>query len=78
MSRIGNDVNSVEDMVSDTILGLVWNLFVIPSTLVLMFVLDWRLTLLALALMPLALLPSRRIGRITYQPESKPRPIWAS
>jgi ATP-binding cassette subfamily B protein len=67
MSRIGNDVNAVEDVVSDTILGLVWNLFVIPSTLVLMFVLDWRLTLLALALMPLALLPSRRIGRITYQ-----------
>ncbi|HEV8650099.1 MAG TPA: ABC transporter ATP-binding protein [Actinomycetes bacterium] len=67
MSRIGNDVNAVEDVVADTILGLVWNLFVIPSTLVLMVVLDWRLTLLALALMPLALLPSRRIGRTTYQ-----------
>jgi ATP-binding cassette subfamily B protein len=67
MSRIGNDVNAVEDVVADTILGLVWNLFVIPSTLVLMLVLDWRLTLLALALMPLALLPSRRIGRTTYQ-----------
>jgi len=67
MSRIGNDVNAVEDVVADTILGMVWNLFVIPSTLVLMLVLDWRLTLLALALMPLALLPSRRIGRTTYQ-----------
>jgi ATP-binding cassette, subfamily B, bacterial len=67
LSRIGNDVNAVEDVVADTILGLVWNLFVIPSTLVLMLVLDWRLTLLALALMPLALLPSRRIGRVTYQ-----------
>jgi ATP-binding cassette subfamily B protein len=40
---------------------------VIPSTLVLMLVLDWRLTLLALLMMPLALLPSRRIGRTTYQ-----------
>lgn len=67
LSRIGNDVNAVEDVVADTILGLVWNLFVIPSTLVLMLVLDWRLTLLALALMPLALLPSRRIGRTTYE-----------
>jgi len=67
MSRIGNDVNAVEDVVSETILGLVWSLFVIPSTLVLMLVLDWRLTLVALALMPLALLPSRRIGRVTYE-----------
>jgi ATP-binding cassette subfamily B protein len=67
MSRIGNDVNAVEDVVTDTILGLVYNLFVIPSTLVLMLVLNWRLTVLALLLMPLALLPSRRIGRITYE-----------
>jgi ATP-binding cassette subfamily B protein len=67
MSRIGNDVNAVEDVVADTILGLVWNLFVIPSTLVLMLLLDWRLTVAALALLPLALLPSRRIGRVTYQ-----------
>jgi len=37
------------------------------STLVLMVVLNWRLTVLALLLMPLALLPSRRVGRITYE-----------
>src|SRR6266571_7016667 len=67
MSRIGNDVNAVEDVVADTILGLVYNLFVLPSTLLLMLLLNWRLTLLALLLMPLALLPSRRIGRITYE-----------
>ena len=67
MSRIGNDVNAVEDVVTDTILGLVYNLLVVPSTLALMLVLNWRLTLLALALMPLGLLPSRRIGRITYE-----------
>src|SRR6266508_987236 len=54
MSRIGNDVNAVEDVVADTILGMVYNLFVVPSTL-------------ALLLMPLALLPSRRVGRITYE-----------
>ena len=67
MSRIGNDVNAVEDVVADTILGMVYNLFVVPSTLVLMLVLNWRLTVLALLLMPLALLPSRRVGRITYE-----------
>src|SRR6266545_2901198 len=44
MSRIGNDVNAVEDVVADTILGMVYNLFVVPSTLALMVVLNWRLT----------------------------------
>src|SRR6266511_766066 len=73
MSRIGNDVNAVEDVVADTILGMVYNLFVVPSTLALMVVLNWRLTVLALLLMPLALLPSRRVGRITYEARKQTR-----
>jgi ATP-binding cassette subfamily B protein len=50
---------------------------VIPGTPVLMLVLDWRLTLAALALMPLALLPSRRIGRVTYQARKHTQPTSA-
>ena len=67
MSRITNDVSSVDSVISDTILGLVYNLIVLPTTLVLMVALDWRLTVAGLILMPLALVPSRRVGRATFQ-----------
>ncbi|MBJ7608857.1 MAG: ABC transporter ATP-binding protein [Candidatus Dormibacteraeota bacterium] len=61
-----NDVNGIQDVVSDTVFGVITNVLVAVSTLVVMFVLDWRLTLGALALMPLVLIPARRVGRATY------------
>ena len=42
-------------------------LFVVSSTLVLMFILDWRITLAALVMLPLVLIPGRYVGRATYR-----------
>ena len=67
MSRMNNDVGRVEDVVSDTVFGIATNIVVAISTLALMLGLEWRLTLAALALMPLVLIPTRRVGRATYQ-----------
>jgi ATP-binding cassette, subfamily B, bacterial len=71
MSRIGNDVNGIEDVVADTVLGLVRNAIVAASTLALMLAFDWRLTLVALLLIPAALLPMRRAGRKVYEAQGR-------
>jgi ATP-binding cassette, subfamily B, bacterial len=67
LSRITNDVGRLDDVVSGTIFGLVSSLLTVITTVALMFWLDWRLTLIALLGLPLAILPSRRIGRSAYQ-----------
>jgi len=67
LSRMDNDVGGIEDVVSDTIFGLITSVAVASTTLVLMFSLDWRLTVAALALMPIVLIPSRYVGRATYR-----------
>jgi ATP-binding cassette subfamily B protein len=66
MSRIQNDVGGVQSVVSDTLFSLVSNVFMLSSTLIFMAVLDWRLTLVALAVLPLFVLPTRRVGRATF------------
>lgn len=66
LSRMNNDVGRVEDVVSDTVLGLASNVLIVATTLALMLALEWHITLAALALMPLVLIPTRRIGRATY------------
>jgi ATP-binding cassette, subfamily B, bacterial len=71
MSRIGNDVNGIEDVVADTVLGLVRNAIVAASTLALMLAFDWRLTLVALVLIPTAMLPMRRAGRKVYEAQGR-------
>ncbi len=67
LSRMDNDIAGVEDVISDTVFGLVTSVVVLASTLVLMFGLEWRLTLAALLILPLFLYPSRRIGQLTYR-----------
>jgi ATP-binding cassette, subfamily B, bacterial len=66
MSRIGNDVNGIENVVADTIFGVARNALVTVTTLALMFSFDWRLTLFALVLLPAIAIPMRRAGRRVY------------
>jgi ATP-binding cassette subfamily B protein len=71
LSRINNDVNGIEDVVADTVLGLVRNAVVAASTLALMFVFDWQLTLVALLVIPAAALPMRRAGHKVYDAQGR-------
>lgn len=52
---------------SDTVFGLVASVITLITTLALMVSLDWRLTVAALALTPLVLVPSRYVGEATYR-----------
>jgi ATP-binding cassette subfamily B protein len=67
MSRLSNDVNGVQSVVSDTIFSLVNNLVILISTIVLMLALDWKLTIAALLVLPAFLLPTRQVGKATFQ-----------
>ncbi len=64
MSRLNNDVVGAQSAVTSTLLSIITSIFQLITTLVIMFSLDWRLTLLSLVIVPLFILPSRRIGRI--------------
>jgi len=66
MSRLSNDVNGVQSVVSDTIFSLVANLAVALSTVALMLTFHWGLTLLALLVLPAFVLPTRRVGQATF------------
>lgn len=63
-SRVTSDVSNIENVVSGTLVSIVSNLIVFTSTLILMLSLDWKLTLIALALLPLLVLPTKRVGRM--------------
>ena len=67
MSRLSNDVNGVQSVVSDTIFSLVNNVVILASTVLLMFALDWKLTIAALLVLPAFLLPTRQVGKATFQ-----------
>jgi ATP-binding cassette subfamily B protein len=71
MSRMSNDIDGVEDVVTDTVFGVVNNLLVGVATLVLMMNFSWQLTIVVLLLIPLIAFPTRRAGERTYRARQK-------
>ena len=64
MSRLNNDVIGAQRAISDTIVSIVSNVISLVGSLAILLTLEWRLTLLGLAILPLFVLPARRVGRI--------------
>jgi ATP-binding cassette subfamily B protein len=61
-SRIANDVGGVQTVVTDTASSIMANLVIIVSTLVAMLIISWRLTALALLLLPFFAYLAHRVG----------------
>ncbi|MFF8267110.1 ABC transporter ATP-binding protein [Streptomyces sp. NPDC016562] len=62
-SRIANDIGGMQATVTSTATSLVSNLTAVIASVVAMLALDWRLTLVSLALLPVFVWISRRVGR---------------
>ena len=62
-SRMNSDVIGAQRAVTGTLGSVISNVIALATTLVAMALLEWRLTLLGLALAPVFLLPTRRAGR---------------
>ncbi len=63
-SRIANDIGGVENVVTSTATQIVSNVATVIASVVAMFLLDWRLAVLSLALLPLFVLLTQRVGRV--------------
>jgi len=63
VSRMNNDVIGAQRAVTGTLGTVVSNVVTLVITLIAMAVLEWRLTFLSLLLLPVFLLPAKRVGR---------------
>lgn len=62
VSRLNNDVIGAQRAFSDTLSGVVGNLVAVLLTLGVMLNLSWQVTVLALLLLPVFVVPARRMG----------------
>ncbi|MFF7734429.1 ABC transporter transmembrane domain-containing protein [Streptomyces sp. NPDC007984] len=63
VSRLNNDVIGAQRAFSTTLSGVVSNLVTLLLTLAVMLTLSWQITLLTLVLLPVFVIPARRMGR---------------
>ncbi|MFL6025502.1 MAG: ABC transporter ATP-binding protein [Friedmanniella sp.] len=62
VSRLNNDVIGAQRAFSDTLSGVVGNFVAVVLALIAMVAISWPITLLALLLLPVFVLPARRMG----------------
>jgi ATP-binding cassette, subfamily B, bacterial len=63
VSRLNSDVIGAQQAITSTMSSVVSNILTVGAILVTMFYLSWQISLVALILIPLFLLPARRVGR---------------
>ena len=62
-SRLANDVGGLQSVITDTASTLLSNSVILISTLIAMFVLSWKLSVLSLLLLPVFIVLTRAVGR---------------
>lgn len=63
-SRLQNDVGGVSSVLTNTVTSILGNAVTVISALVAMILIDWRLTLIAVFLMPILIFVQRRVGQV--------------
>jgi ATP-binding cassette subfamily B protein len=62
MSRLNNDVVGAQNAISNTIVSIITNIVQAVAVLFVMLTLEWRLTLISIAILPLFILAARHMG----------------
>jgi ATP-binding cassette subfamily B protein len=63
-SRLQNDVGGVAGVLTNTVTSILGNTVTVVASLVAMVLIDWRLTLIAVVMMPILVLVQRRVGQV--------------
>jgi ATP-binding cassette subfamily B protein len=64
MNRLNSDVTGAQQAITGTLVSIISNIVSVIFILVVMFTSDWLLTLLAVAALPLFVIPARKVGRV--------------
>src|SRR5579883_2690346 len=73
MNRVSNDVDNIDNIVTGTLVTIVTNIVTIVTTAATIFILDWRLALISVAVIPLMVLPLTPVGRRMYEIRKRTR-----
>ncbi|MBE9403438.1 ABC transporter ATP-binding protein [Brachybacterium sp. Marseille-Q2903] len=67
LSRVTNDIDNIQNTLMNTVTGLVNSILTVIGVLVMMFTISWQLSLIALAVIPVALLITGVVGKKAQQ-----------
>ncbi len=67
ITRMTSDISGVQGVFSNTVVNFASNLFILVSTAVTLFIMNWKLALLGILVIPLFVVPTRKMGNISWK-----------
>ena len=67
ITRMNTDISGVSSVISGTLSSIVSNIATVVTTLVALFSMSWQLALVGIVVLPLLILPTKRVGKKRYQ-----------
>ena len=67
ITRMNSDISGVSSVISGTLTSIVSNIATVGTTLVALFTMNWKLALVGIVVIPMLILPTKRVGRSRWQ-----------
>ncbi len=67
ITRMTSDIAGIQGVFSGTLVSFASNVLILGSTAVTLFIMNWKLALLSLCVLPLFAAPTRRMGRVRWK-----------
>ncbi|MDL2214290.1 ABC transporter ATP-binding protein/permease [Clostridia bacterium OttesenSCG-928-O13] len=66
-TRMNSDVDGIQEVFRTTVVNAVNSVFMLGTTVLALFAMNWKLALIGLATVPLFILPTRKVGKIRWK-----------
>lgn len=67
ITRMTSDITGVQSVFNNTIVNFASNLFILVSTAGALFIMNWKLALLGILVVPLFIVPTRKMGNVRWK-----------
>lgn len=67
ITRMTSDISGVQGVFNSTIVNFASNLFILISTAAALFIMNWKLALLGIVVIPLFIMPTRKMGNVRWK-----------
>lgn len=76
MSRVTNDIESLNNALSQSVIQIISSILMVTGVAISMFLLNWVLAIVALIILPLMIFTTKKSLRIAAVISSKDNVIW--
>jgi len=67
ITRMNSDIDGIQDIFNTTVVNALSSIFVIGSTAVVLVLMNWKLAILGMFVLPLFVLPTRKVGKLRWK-----------